>query len=65
MPRLSQPDLKKIIIELAPQYNQSFTEEMESMTEIINPAATIKKPEKCQEWIQVLTKLWNLGSIYT
>ena len=38
---------------------------MESMTEIINPLATIKKPEKSQEWRTVLTKLWNLGSIYT
>ena len=36
MPRLAKEDLKKILIELAPKYNEAFTEEMESMTEIVD-----------------------------
>jgi len=42
MPQLTHKDLKKILIEMAPRYNQSFLEEVHSMTEIVNPAKTIK-----------------------
>ena len=37
LPRLSKEDLKKILVEMAPKYNEAFTEEMESMIAIVNP----------------------------
>jgi len=64
MNELSSKDLKKILLELAPKYNQSYTEEMESMTEIINPNKTIKTPEDSAKWRETLTKKWNLSSVY-
>ena len=64
MNELSSKDLKKILLELAPKYNQSYREEMESMTEIINPNKTIKTPEESAKWKETLIKNWNLGSVY-
>ena len=65
MPRLSKDDLKKILIDLAPNYNAAYAEEMESMIAIINPQSTIKNVEKGNEWRVNLTKLWNLGLVFT
>ena len=64
MNELSSKDLKKILLELAPKYYHSYREEMESMTEIINPNKTIKNEEDSAKWRDTLTKKWNLSAIY-
>ena len=38
------------MIELAPKYNEAWTEEMISMITIVNPMTTIKTKEKGEEW---------------
>ena len=53
------------MVELAPKYNEAWTDEMMSWIEIVNPANTIKSPAVGEEWRQVLTKLWNLGNVFT
>jgi hypothetical protein len=65
IPPLSHKDLKKILVEMAPQYYQSFNEEVGKMTEIINSNKTIKTEEKSVEWRKILIKKWNLTSVYT
>ena len=50
MPRIGRDDLKKILVELAPKYNEAWTEEMMAWIEIVNPSNTIKTPEKGEEW---------------
>jgi len=64
MNQLSTKDLKKILLELAPKYYSSYTEEMCSMTEIINPAKTIKTVEDSNKWKETLRKKWNLAGVY-
>ena len=65
IPPLSGGELRHMLIQMAPEYLQSYKEEVKSMTEIKDPAKTIKKQDKCDEWVKVLTKQFNLERVYT
>lgn len=56
IPPLSGGELRHMLIEMAPEYQSSYKEEVRLMTEIKNPAKTIKSKEKCDEWVKVFTK---------
>lgn len=60
MPAISNKALHKLLVELAPKYHESFQEEIKGMTDIIYPEKTIKTVEKSQEWLELLTKKYNL-----
>lgn len=53
-----------MLLEVAPAYLESYRDEVIHMTEIKDPAKTIKKQEKCNEWIRTLTKKCNLERVY-
>jgi len=56
--------LTEILLDLAPKYKSSYEQEVKSMTDIIDPAKTIKNPEQCQEWIVRLTEKYQLQDFY-
>ena len=58
---LTDRGLKKILLELAPKYHKSFKEEVESMTEIVNPNAIIKTGKNYSKQKELLLKKWNLN----
>ena len=64
MTPMQKQDLKEVLLDLAPLYLESYRDEVIHMTEIKDPEKTIKKPEKCDEWIRTLTKKCNLERIY-
>lgn len=64
MPPLTNKDLRKLLIDMAFRYQASFTEEIKSMTDILNPEKTIKTVEKSQEWVELLTKKWQLERVF-
>lgn len=45
MPSVSSKDLKIILSGLAPDFQQSFSEEIQKMTDIVDPEHTIKTDE--------------------
>jgi len=42
MPSLNRKDFKRMLMEMAPKYQATYAEEIHLMTEIKNPATTIK-----------------------
>lgn len=76
MPPLTGKDLRKLLVEMAYRYNVSFAEEVKSMTDVFEPegvrlpgnskeleAWNIKKA-KSEEWIELLTKKFNLQKVF-
>ena len=49
-----------MLLEMAPKYLSSYAEEIGLMTEIKDPATSIKTKEKSDEWLKSLTKIYNL-----
>lgn len=64
MPNISKKDLNRMLIDLAPRYQATYSEEIRLMTDIKDPAHTIKTVEKSQEWLVHLTKKYNLHAVY-
>jgi hypothetical protein len=60
MPQLSKKDFKKMICEIAPRYKQTQEEEVQLMTEIVDPKTTIKSVAKGAEWVEILTQKFQL-----
>jgi len=54
-----------MIVGLAPKYFSSFNEEINHMTEIIDPDHTIKTKQQCDDWLKLLTKQYNLDRVWT
>ena len=60
MPTISKKELKKMLVDIAPRYQATYSEEIRLMTEIKDPLKTIKKPKKSQKWLELLTQKYNL-----
>lgn len=65
MPSLDGKDLRRMLLEMAPKYQASYSEEMHLMTEIKDEAKTIKSPVKGREWVERLTAKWQLDRVFT
>ena len=64
MPQLGKKDLKKLLVDLAQRYQQTYNEEIFLMTEIKNPQTTIKNKEKSDWWVRELSKKWNTEKMF-
>lgn len=64
MPAVSKKDLKRMLIDLAPRYHATYSEEVRLMTDIKDPAHTIKTVEKSQEWVVHLSRKYQLHAVY-
>ena len=61
MPHLSQADIGQILVQNAPKYKSSYTQEMKAMTAIKDFNKTIKTEAMGVEWQAILTKKWQLA----
>jgi hypothetical protein len=53
-----------MLVDLAPKYFQSFSEEIHLMTEIVDPEKTIKTKQQCEDWLKLLKKQYNLEQVW-
>jgi hypothetical protein len=60
LPLLDKQTLKQLILNMAEAYQASYSEEIRKMTEIIDPATTIKKPaSESDRWKALLKDKWQ------
>ena len=60
LPLLDKRTLKQLILSMAETYQESYSEEIRKMTEIIDPVNTIKKPaSESDRWKALLKEKWQ------
>jgi hypothetical protein len=60
MPFLDEHQLSQLIVQCAPRYQTSYTDELAKMTEIVDPQNTIKTSAMGEEWNDRFVDKWQL-----